>query len=219
MAGRTIAIGDIHGCSVALDKLLAAIHPTADDTLIPLGDFIDRGPDSRGVVQRLLDLQSKCTLIPIFGNHEEMLMQAGVGGESETKFWLNCGGLATIESYGGGLDSMPMEHIRLISQCRRWHETDTHLFLHANYLPHLPLDKQPPGHLRWISLFEYQPEAHQSGKTAVVGHTTQRNGEILDLGYLKCIDTFCHGGGWLTALEVNSGDVWQANQLGELRTT
>ena len=58
---------------------------------------------------------------------------------------------------------------------------------------------------------------HVSGKTAVVGHTPQRGGEVLDLGFLKCIDTFCNGGRWLTALDVTSGRVWQANNRGELR--
>ena len=57
----------------------------------------------------------------------------------------------------------------------------------------------------------------QSGKVATVGHTAQKSGELLDLGCVKCIDTFCHGGGWLTALEVNSGQVWQANQSGVVR--
>jgi serine/threonine protein phosphatase 1 len=50
-----------------------------------------------------------------------------------------------------------------------------------------------------------------------VGHTPQKSGEVLDLGYLKCIDTYCHGGGWLTALEVGTGKVWQANLAGEMR--
>jgi serine/threonine protein phosphatase 1 len=60
------------------------------------------------------------------------------------------------------------------------------------------------------------PERHDSGKVAVVGHTPQKNGEVLDRGYLKCIDTFCQGGGWLTALEVEGGRrVWQANEVGE----
>ncbi len=62
-----------------------------------------------------------------------------------------------------------------------------------------------------------EPARHCSGKVAVVGHTPQQSGEILDLGFLKCIDTFCHGGGRLTALEVNTGKVWQANLAGEWR--
>ena len=61
------------------------------------------------------------------------------------------------------------------------------------------------------------PRPHSSGKTAVVGHTEGHDGEILDLGYLKCIDTYCFGGGWLTALETAGGHVWQVNDRGELR--
>jgi serine/threonine protein phosphatase 1 len=61
------------------------------------------------------------------------------------------------------------------------------------------------------------PETARSGKVAAVGHPPQKSGEVLDLGYLKCIDTFCHGGGWLTALEVGNGKVWQANLAGEMQ--
>jgi serine/threonine protein phosphatase 1 len=71
---------------------------------------------------------------------------------------------------------------------------------------------------RWLSLRDWVPPPHVSGKTAIVGHTAQRSGEILDLGYLKCIDTWCYGGGWLTALEVNTGQVWQADAQGNLRS-
>jgi serine/threonine protein phosphatase 1 len=60
------------------------------------------------------------------------------------------------------------------------------------------------------------PEPHCSGKVASVGHTPHKSGEILDLGFLKCIDTFCHGGGWLTVLEVNTEKVWPANLAGEM---
>ena len=61
------------------------------------------------------------------------------------------------------------------------------------------------------------PGPHQSGKIAVVGHTPDKTGEILDMGYLKCIDTYCYGGQWLTALDVLSGAIWQANEEGEVR--
>ena len=62
-----------------------------------------------------------------------------------------------------------------------------------------------------------QRTSTESGKTVVVGHTSQKTGEVLDLGHLKCIDTFCYGGGWLTAQEVRSEEVWQADREGELR--
>jgi serine/threonine protein phosphatase 1 len=73
--------------------------------------------------------------------------------------------------------------------------------------------------LRWKFTDPVWARAHYSGKVAIVGHTPQRSGEILDLGFLKCIDTNCYAGKWLTALDVHSGQVWQANQKGELRCT
>lgn len=81
-----------------------------------------------------------------------------------------------------------------------------------------PLEKQPAEILRWQSLTSQAVRRHCSGKVAVVGHTPQKNGEILDLGFLKCIDTYCHGGRWLTALDVGTGQVWQADAQGRLRT-
>jgi serine/threonine protein phosphatase 1 len=71
--------------------------------------------------------------------------------------------------------------------------------------------------MRWHTLRADIPARHESGKIAVVGHTSLKNGEILDLGHLVCIDTYCWGGGWLTALDTTSGQIWQANLDGRLR--
>ena len=71
--GRLIAIGDIHGHAKALRAILDQIQPSADDTIITLGDCVNRGPDSRGVLECLLDIQEVCRLIPILGNHDEMM--------------------------------------------------------------------------------------------------------------------------------------------------
>ena len=79
------------------------------------------------------------------------------------------------------------------------------------------MDEQPAYMLRWESLKSYRPGPHDSGKRVVVGHFSQKTGEILDLGHLVCIDTSCYGGGWLTALEVHTGRVWQADRDGTLR--
>ena len=98
-----------------------------------------------------------------------------------------------------------------------YYETETHFFVHASYLPDLPLDLQPPDVLRWQSLKYKVPEPHVSGKIAIVGHTVQKDGQVLDLGYLKCIDTGCYCGGWLTAMEIPSGRVWQADAEGRPR--
>ena len=70
---RTIAIGDIHGCLGPFDAILNAISPGASDTVVTVGDYIDRGPDSKGVIERLLELRRVTQLVPLMGNHEEMM--------------------------------------------------------------------------------------------------------------------------------------------------
>src|SRR5437870_6195602 len=96
---RTIAISDIHGCSAALAALLQAIDPTPFDTLVFLGDYIDRGPDSRGVFEQVIALAQRCSVVPLLGNHEEMLL-AALEGQSELRYWLKFGGTEALASYG-----------------------------------------------------------------------------------------------------------------------
>src|SRR5262249_23126796 len=224
MGGRTIAIGDIHGCSDALAALINAIALGLQDVLILLGDYLDRGPDSRGVLDQLIACVGRCQLVPLLGDHEEMLLDA-VGDVSNLMRWLTCGGVETLRSYGwkpGGprralVDLIPDRHQQFLASCRPYHETDTHFFVHAGYLPNKPLDEQPEQALRWRVTDASTAVPHRSGKVAVVGHTPQWSGEILNLGFLVCIDTNCVRGGWLTALDVGTGQVWQANLLGQLR--
>jgi serine/threonine protein phosphatase 1 len=224
MVGRTIAIGDIHGCSTALAALLDAIGPGPEDTLVLLGDYIDRGPDSRGVLDQIIALEERCAVVPLLGNHEEMLI-AAVHNPVAVQPWLVCGGAQTLLSYGwfSGAhrrrltDWFPQPHWAFLADCLPYHETDRHLFVHAGYVPELLLDQQPEEALRWRMTDARTARPHCSGKVAVVGHTAQWSGQVLDLGFLVCIDTGCHRGGWLTALEVDAGKVWQANNRGELR--
>jgi serine/threonine protein phosphatase 1 len=218
MGDRTIAIGDMHGCSVALDALIGAIRPGPEDVIVTLGDYINRGPDSRGVLDGLMDLARRCRLVPLLGNHEEMLFEA-LAGSYPLEYFLGIGGEATLDSYGPGrgLSLIPDGHIRFLEGCLGFYETDAHIFVHASYDSEIPMADQAGPVLRWESLRHSVPGRHRSGKIAVVGHTSQKSGEILDLGYLKCIDTYCYGGGWLTALEVHSGQVWQADREGNLR--
>lgn len=213
---RTIAIGDIHGCAEALVALIRVLAPTARDTLVLLGDYVDRGPDTRGVLDQILALQQRCQLVLLLGNHEQMML--GVrDGVMPAFFWERYGGYETLQSYGGDLSGVTAAHWDLLGQCRRVFETNTHAFMHANYVADRPLDDQPDQVLLWTHVTSIAPPPHCSGKIAVVGHTPQPAGAILDLGHLKCIDTACFAGGWLTALEVDAGRCWQVNRLGEVR--
>jgi len=219
MSGRLIAIGDVHGCSVALRTLVGAIAPAPDDRLVLLGDYIDRGPDSRGVLDFILDLEHRCQVLPILGNHEEMMWLV-LTERARASDWLRYGGVQTLDSYGfvNDLSVIPREHLDFICRCHEYVETEHHLFLHANYDERVALAELDAETLRWRSLTAHLPGPHCSGKQAIVGHTSQPSGEILDHGHLKCIDTHCYAGQWLTALEVESGQVWQANNDGALRT-
>jgi len=215
---RTIAIGDIHGCYRAFDSLIGRIKPTSSDRLVILGDMIDRGPDSRGVLDRLIELQEQCQLVPLLGNHEEMLLAAREG-KSDLRYWKKFGGQETLDSYGRLSDcrEIPWSHIYFIQHCRLFLETDTEIFVHAGVAPSFQMDQQSSLDLLWKPLKYDDVSPHYSGKTVIVGHTPQSDGQVLDIGFLKCIDTYCHAGGWLTALDTNSGHIWQANQKDEVR--
>lgn len=218
MTQRLIAIGDIHGCRTALETLLEAINPTAGDTVVTLGDYIDRGPDSSGVIDTLIELGGRTQLVGVMGNHEEMMLEVLLNGASHHA-WLRYGGVETLDSYrfDGDLDFLPPEHQQFLASLGDFYCADEYFFTHAAYDPEVALEQQEIEMLRWYSLTNGIPARHQSGLTAVVGHTANRDGEILDSGHLICLDTFCYGGGWLTAMDMHSRQIWQANQKGELR--
>jgi serine/threonine protein phosphatase 1 len=218
MPERIIAIGDIHGCADALHAVLQAAEPDVGDTVVTLGDYVDRGPDSRGALEQLIELSYRCRLVPILGNHDELLLRILDGHQYLLADWLMVGGDTTLASYGASVpDEIPPEHVDFLRHCLAWYETERYFFVHAGYRPHLPLKKQPPEVLRWEPLSDPPPGPHRSRKIAVVGHTAQRDGEVLDLGHLKCIDTHVYGNGWLTALDLSTGQIWQADKQGGLR--
>lgn len=214
---RTFAIGDIHGCLTLLNKLVDTICPTPDDTLIFLGDMVDRGPDSKGVIDRIMVLQENCHVIAICGNHEEMML-GSINQPEYIKFWLRFGGVAALESFGLPADASSIH--RIPTKYRRWlrslvpyHETDNFIFCHGSPSRDIPMKAQR-GDLRWRFLNK-EDGRHLSGKTIICGHSEQRSGEVWQQEGLICIDTFAHGGGNLTALEVidkDSGRVWQVTQ-------
>ena len=212
---RTFAIGDIHGCSVALRALIEYIGLEEEDTLITLGDYVDRGPDSRGVVQQLIDLKKRCNLVTLKGNHEQ-IMELSHQSRFDRLMWNNVGGGSTIISYEVDCpNDFPPEHRDFFENCQLYYETPTHIFVHGGLQPDFDMEDQDEDDLLWLRIDDLQ--AHYSGKIIVCGHTPQRNHKVLDLGYALCIDTHVFSGGWLTCLEVETGKYWQANELGERR--
>ena len=215
MAGRTIAVGDIHGCDVALEVVLAQLELAAGDTLVVLGDVVDRGPNTRRAIEQLIDVQRKCKLIFIMGNHEEMMLDALAEGEW-SEGWLRYGGDATLESYGGDSVKIPSAHREFLQTGLDYWETDREIFIHANLEPGVALHAQHPEWLRWTHLTGNE-RPHPSGKTVICGHTPQSGTWPIAYSGWIAIDTHAYGGRWLTALDVDTLEVWQGNQAGESR--
>ncbi len=213
--GRILAIGDIHGCSIALETLLQSVAVKPQDTVVFLGDAVDRGPESRQAIDQILSLRERCKVIFIAGNHEQMMRQA-ISGSGLMDQWLQAGGQATVDSYGGSLDNVPPEHIRfLVSGVAFW-ESENDIFVHACLESNISLTNQTSDYLRWKHLGGMEAP-HVSGKRVVCGHTAQRDGVPLVFDGWACIDTFAHGGKWLSCLDVNSDLLVQASEQGDVR--
>lgn len=144
-ADRVIyAIGDVHGELSRLNQLHALIvdrhkylYPDLSMHLVHLGDYVDRGPDSAGVISRLIELEARpeITCTNLLGNHEEMMLDALDDHDgTQHAFWVQNGGDATLESYNG---SVPLAHSDWLKTCPRLHvEEDAHLiFVHAGINP------------------------------------------------------------------------------------
>jgi len=212
---RQFAIGDIHGCLDALTRLDRELGFQAADTVVTLGDYVDRGPDSRGVIEYLIELGTRCKLIALRGNHEVMMLRARYD-RSATVGWVSCGGNQTLDSYHAAtFDDIPEAHWKFLESTIPYHEAERDFFVHANVYHSRPLAEQPDHMLYWE--FLEQPSPHISGRRMICGHTAQKSGIPLDLGHAVCIDTYAHGGGWLTCLETLTNDYWQASQAGVLR--
>jgi serine/threonine protein phosphatase 1 len=219
---RYLAVGDIHGCYKALETLAAFVPFSSDDLIITLGDYVDRGPDSRAVLDWVIARHLAGKLIALRGNHELMMLEARDNIQA-FKVWLRAGGDATLASYSqalAGADQIdiPESHWRFLKEdLRGWYETEKHFFVHAGAYPDSPLEHQPDFMLYWESFDN--PPPHESGKVMVCGHTSQKLGKPLSVGHAVCIDTQAYGeDGWLTCLDVVSGRYWQANQKGETRS-
>jgi serine/threonine protein phosphatase 1 len=216
---RTLAIGDIHGCHTALTCLLREVRPKAEDQVIFLGDYIDRGPASREVINTLLKLDRTCRPVFLRGNHEVMILEARAD-PLKARLWQGYGGLEALASYGAKFDAnwvaaIPDSHWGFLERTARFHETDRHIFVHGGLDSGLDMSEQPDVFLFWEFFDQMKP--HKSGKRIICGHTPQHSGEINDLNFAACIDTGAVRGGWLTCLDVESGQYWQANEKGETR--
>ena len=219
---RHLAIGDIHGCIRALTSLVDFVGLRPDDTIVTLGDYVDRGPDSRAVVDFVINLGKTHHLVPLRGNHEIMMLDS-----REKKSWLHAwmqyGGDATLLSYSSSADvagsfaDVPESHMDFLeNQLVAYYECETHFFVHANADANKPLEDQTDPTLYWRKYGN--PQAHCSGKIMVCGHTAQQSGKPCSNEHSICIDTWAHGGGWLSCLDVESGTIWQANESGDRRT-
>jgi serine/threonine protein phosphatase 1 len=222
MVKRHLAIGDVHGCITALTSLIDFVELRPDDTIITLGDYVDRGPDSRAVLDFVINLGKTHHLLPLRGNHEIMMLDSR---EKKSWFhaWVQYGGDATLLSYAstagttGSFADVPASHIDFLeNELLPYYECKTHFFVHANADADKALDEQTEPTLYWRKYDDPQP--HCSGKIMVCGHTAQRSGKPRSNEHSICIDTWAHGGGWLSCLDVKSGTVWQANESGDRRT-
>ena len=206
------AVGDIHGCLAPLQALVAEIHPTPADEVVFLGDYVDRGPQSKEVVEYLLAFFSARPgprVRFLLGNHEQMLLDF-LAGKDRFLFLYN-GGSATIESYGG-IAGIPLSHIQFFKQLLPYYETAEYLFVHAGIRPGIPLAEQDPQDLLWIrhEFFGYEG---RFPKTIVFGHTPME--EVFMAEDRIGIDTGCVYGGKLTGLLLPSREVVQVENRTE----
>ncbi len=217
---RLFAVGDIHGCGTAFDAMLAAIDLQANDKVIALGDYINKGPETKLVFDRLLQLSSKGVLVPLLGNHELKMLAAQRLKQPRIDDSVLIDE-STLNSYApsegqGHLEDIPLEHWRFVEEeCLDWFVTENHIFVHATLEADKPLAQQSREALFWKKF--NHPKPHCSGKTMVCGHTPQRNGYPINLGHAICLDTAACEGQWLTCLNVTSGQVWQTNQQRQVR--
>ncbi|MEN3952117.1 metallophosphoesterase family protein [Iodidimonas sp. SYSU 1G8] len=186
------AIGDIHGRADLLQQVLVRIEDHAAryagfrKVLITLGDYVDRGPDSRAVIERLLSPPPDFETIHLMGNHEDLMLRF-LSQPADGAVWFQNGGLATMESYGAPLEGgwvideakqirdrlaavLPPEHLAFLRGLRAQHAEGDYLFVHAGVRPGVPLGRQDQDDLMWIR-DEFLRSTRDHGKVVVHGHS------------------------------------------------
>ncbi len=215
---RWYAVGDVHGRLDLFEELIAAIEsddreaPAADTTVVLLGDLVDRGPDSAGVVARARAWQAERRVRLLAGNHEEMFLYA-LGDVAVLRHFLRHGGRQTALSYGiprEAYDSatmeelqaklavaVPREDLTFLSSAKNYLVAGDYLFVHAGIAPDVPLEEQEEHHLRWIREPFLDHEAPHE-RFVVHGHTITDG--IDERANRIGIDTGAYKSGCLTAL-------------------
>ena len=212
------AIGDIHGCLTALKTIFNQGIIQKEDKVVFLGDYVDRGPDSKGVIDWLIANRKTFDFEFILGNHEIMMNSATTLREKLLE-WLQFGGAETLDSYNIGDDldwpeKIDATHWDFIDTCLPYLEIGNFIFVHAGLEVDIPLEEQNNLHLFWRKFKE--PECFDARKTVICGHTSRKNGKIADFGHTICIDTYAYGGMWLTCLNVETGEYIKANDYGQI---
>jgi serine/threonine protein phosphatase 1 len=219
--GRLFAIGDIHGCFDELAAVIRTIKPARGDTIVFVGDYVDRGPASREVIDLALELEkSESECIFLRGNHEDMMCSfLGLPGNYGESFLFN-GGVATLESYGIGeagldraIESIPNEHVEFLTRLATSYMRPPYLFVHAGIMPLRQLEEQSVEDMLWIRQ-EFIMNQHRIDATVVFGHTPMR-GVMIDLPYKLGIDTGLVYGGKLSCIEFNEGLLYQIDRRGK----
>jgi serine/threonine protein phosphatase 1 len=199
---KIIAIGDVHGEIHKLKNLFERLSFTKHDTIVFLGDYIDRGEDSKGVIDFVLSLQDKCNLVTLKGNHEMFaldsvkLLEGQMSKKHMFDSWMNNGGIACLRSYHRDglymdkpyeiIEEMFIDHGSFFNNLQLTYETDNHIFVHGHLAHEQDVEDQEEWQCIWGRYDDIYP--HKSGKTVVCGHTPQRSGVRND-GYKICIDT------------------------------
>lgn len=217
---KIFAIGDVHGCATELRMLLNKLPLTPDSTVVFLGDYVDRGPQSKQVIDTVLELKKTCNVVTLKGNHEALFLAflKDPGSEAAGMFIYN-GGSATLHSYATaeGEYRIPREHREFLENLELFWETDDYVFVHAG-LPRVPvaeLDVVRHGHDFLWSRGPFLRTNYKWEKLVVHGHTPVK---AVDFRTNRInIDTACVFDRTLTALELPEKQIYSVKRQARAR--
>lgn len=183
---RLIGISDIHGEYEKLCKVIDKISPQKDDTLIFMGDYIDRGAKSKEVVNKIISMKDICNCVYLIGSHEYALLHADSDEYYHYLFW-NYGGTKTVESYGS-FENILKTHGDFFRSLKYYYKTPEYLFIHAGIRPGIPLEKQNEVDMVYIRK-DFYMNKHNLPLKIIFGHT-EFNEPLVQEDKI-CIDTGC----------------------------